>query len=99
MQVTAGGRQREVGVRASGLDAVVRRQLNIPLDRDRLTPDDRALLAEVHRTHDTDDVTPMNVAYGPISGMSEGERVLRAYRLGLLRERSGPPPGPPRAAG
>lgn len=47
--------------------------------------------------HHTEDVTPMNTKYGPISGMSEGERLLRAYRLGLLIRRGEVgPPSPPR---
>lgn len=79
------------------LNAEVRRSLNIPLDKDRLSDKDIEDLAEVRRTHHTEDVTPMNNKYGPISGMSEGERLLRAYRLGLLIRRGEVgPPSPPR---
>lgn len=89
MRLTEAGRRQEVGVQKQALDATVRRQLNIPLDSERLGEEDRSLLRRVREEFDTRDVTPMNSKYGPISGMSEGERVLRAYRMGLLT-RAGP---------
>lgn len=95
MKLTAAGRRQEVGLTTETLNATVRRSLNVPLDKDRLSQNDKEELDEVRRTHETDDVTPMNAKYGPISGMSEGERLLRAYRLGLLVRREGVTPQPP----
>ena len=88
MKLSAAGRKQEVGVQTETLDPTVRRSLNIPLDRERLSASDMALLKEVRANYYTEDVTPMNAKYGPISGISEGERLLRAYRLGLLSPRA-----------
>ncbi|RYZ25398.1 MAG: hypothetical protein EOP01_10410 [Propionibacteriaceae bacterium] len=88
MKLAATGRKQEVGGLRQALDSATRRSLNVVPDAARLSEAERGLLEEVGRDHDTEDVTPMNARYGPISGMSEGERVLRAYRMGLLRPRT-----------
>lgn len=41
MKLTAAGRRQEVGVSTETLNAEVRRSLNIPLDKDRLSDKDR----------------------------------------------------------
>ncbi len=82
--VTQLGRKKEVGVRT--LDSTTARMLNIPTKK---KPDagQADLLRRIEATMDLSDFTPMNSKYGPVSGMAEWERLIRAYEMGLLRMR------------
>lgn len=84
LEIAATGRRREVGI--AKLDGTTAKMLNIPKDKDRIKSEaDKQLLQHVKATHDLSDFSPMNACYGPHSGISEGERLIRAYKLGLLR--------------
>lgn len=78
---TAHGRKKEVGVQM--MNAQVARMLNIP----NKNPSElqQETLDHIGSTYDLSDFQPMNSKYGPISGMTDWERLLRAYDLGLLR--------------
>ncbi|KAK9816102.1 hypothetical protein WJX74_003195 [Apatococcus lobatus] len=80
---TQQGKQKEVGVRGA-LDSTTARMLNIPTNK---KPDagQAKLLEYIRNTFDLSDFTPMNSTYGPISGMAEWERLIRAHALDLLR--------------
>ena len=69
------------------LDKSTMTMLKIKPDAVALTNVDRTLLAHIHETCDLTDCTPMNNRYGPLSGISIGQRIIRAYRLGLLPPR------------
>lgn len=82
----ASGRKREVGIRE--LDSTTARMLNIPSQKKQYVPEDmRKLLQHIHEVFDLDDFTPMNTKYGPHSGISSNERLIRAYNFGLLRKK------------
>lgn len=80
--------------KAPELDKSTMTMLKIKPDAVVLTDMDRTLLAHIHETCDLTDCTPMNNRYGPLSGISIGERIIRAYRLGLLPPRLHCKPGP-----
>lgn len=78
------GKKKEIGI--TSLDDVSMRMLNIPKDKDRIkSEEDKALLKFICDEYDLSDFTPMNALHGPHSGISRGERLLRSYRLGLLK--------------
>lgn len=70
------------------LDRTFQRSLGIKEDKDVLTEDQRELVRRIHEMYDLRDFTATNNRYGPASGISRGERLIRAYELGLLRPKS-----------
>ena len=91
MKLSAFGRKRQVGLEDSQFGKTAKRMLCIPEDEDRLTAEDWLLVDRIRRTHDLSDYGPGNQRFGPHSGMSPGERLIRAYNLGLLVRRSDAP--------
>ena len=91
MKLSAFGRKRQVGLEDVQFGKTAKRMLCIPEDEDRLTTEDRLLVDRIRRTHDLSDYGPGNQRYGPHSGMSPGERLIRAYNLGLLVRRTDAP--------
>lgn len=91
MKLSAFGRKRQVGITESQLSSQMKRDLNIPEDEDRLTEEEWLLVDGIRRTHDLSDYSPGNQRFGPHCGMSPGERLIRAYNLGLLVRRTDAP--------
>ena len=81
-RLTATGRQQEVGV--AQLDKSTVNMLNVKADADVLSPGEWALVEHIKATCNLRDFKPFNVQYGPVSGISTGQRLIRAYDLGLL---------------
>ena len=66
------------------MDPSSKRSLGIKEDRAVLTPADLELVRQIQRDHDLEDFTATNYKYGPCGGISTGQRLIRAYKLGLL---------------
>lgn len=84
VETTQQGRIKEVGVKQ--MDRQAAKMLNISTKKP--TRDQEDLLGYIMVMFETGDVTPMNSKYGPISGMTEWERLIRAYEFGLLTEKT-----------
>lgn len=69
---------------AQDLDKATIYMLGIKPDAQVLSPEDLELVQQIKNNHDMTDFTPMNQKYGPMSGISVGQRMIRAYKLGLL---------------
>ena len=74
------GRKKEVGLKK--MDSQAAKMLNVPSRKP--SQKEQELLDHIQDCFDTTEVTPMNTKYGPISGMTEWERLIRAYDFGLL---------------
>ena len=66
------------------LDKATIHMLGIKPDAQVLSSEELELVQQIKGTCDLTDFTPMNQKYGPMSGISIGQRLIRAYRLGLL---------------
>lgn len=66
------------------MDPSSKRSLGIKEDRAVMTPAELELVCEIRRDHDLEDFTATNYKYGPCGGISIGQRLIRAYKLGLL---------------
>ncbi len=75
----------EKEARSGGLDESSQKHLKIKNDKDVLTEDERAIVKDIVEKHDLRDFTVTNNSYGPASGLSRGQRLIRAHGLGLLR--------------
>lgn len=85
MKVKTHAEEKEVG--QGGMDASSQKSLGIKSDKDVLTEQQMVLVRDIKRSYDLRDFTATNNKYGPASGLSPGERLLRAYKLGLLQLR------------
>lgn len=66
------------------MDPSSKRSLGIKEDRDVMTPAELELVRKIIQDYDLEDFTALNYAYGPCGGISTGQRLTRAYNLGLL---------------
>ena len=82
---TMQGKAQEVG--AKELDKTTVHMLGIRPDTQVMSLADLQLVQHIQDTHDLADFNPMNHRYGPMSGISIGQRMIRAYRLGLLAQK------------
>ena len=62
----------------------IKRILSIPEDKDRLSQEDWELVDRIKGEFDLSQYSPGNHRFGPHCGISPGERLIRAYKLGLL---------------
>ena len=83
MKIKTGVKEKEAG--APDLDPSSQRALGIRRDKDVLSAEQQALVRKIRSEFVLTDFTTTNNAYGPASGISPGERLIRAYKLGLLR--------------
>ncbi len=84
-KITVRGKAQEVGVKE--LDKSTVHMLGIKTDVQVLSPQDLQLVQYIQETCDLGDFEPMNQRYGPMSGISTGQRMIRAYNLGLLAQK------------
>lgn len=75
---------QEVGVKK--LDKTTVHMLGIRPDTQVMSLTHLQVVQHIQDTHDLADFNPMNHKYGPMSGISIGQRTIRAYRLGLLAQ-------------
>lgn len=66
------------------MDPSSKRSLGIKEDRAVMTPAELELVRQIRQEHDLEDFTATNYKYGPCGGISIGQRLIRAYKLGLL---------------
>ena len=66
------------------MDQSSKNSLGIKEDRAVLTPAELELVRDIKQKHDLEDFTALNYKYGPCGGISIGQRLIRAYKLGLL---------------
>ena len=66
------------------LDKATIHMLGIKTDAQVLSSEELKLVQQIKDTCDLTDFTLMNQKYGPMSGISIWQRMIRAYRLGLL---------------
>ncbi len=74
------GRKKEVGLQR--MDRQAEMLLSIP--KKKPTEAQQELLDHIGSTFDLTDFTPMNSKYGPTSGMTAWERLIRAFQMDLL---------------
>ena len=85
MKIKTHAEEREVT--QGGLDPSSQRSLGVKRDKDVLSAEQQALVAEISQEYDLTDFTFTNAYYGPCNGICRGERLIRAYKLGLLKAR------------
>ena len=66
------------------MDPSSKRSLGIKEDRAVLTSTELELVRKIRQDYDLGDFTATNYKYGPCGGISIGQRLIRAYKLGLL---------------